>query len=127
MNPRAFDPTAGKIRRSQAMSTFGVGAIVDLPTGSFMPLGLDHQDWHYSRLPQEDREVLTIHEPRLQRLLGVHEFRVVDEWNHTQSVCNHLVEETGRILVHVHALDCQSRDFRYHYPSQCVCESWIRL
>lgn len=70
-----FEPTAGKIRRSQAMSTFGIGAIVDLPRGSFMPLGLDQQDWHYSRLSQEDLEVLTIREPRLQRLLGVQEFR----------------------------------------------------
>ena len=33
----------GSVRRSQLVSGFGIGAIVDLEKGSFMPMGLD--DW----------------------------------------------------------------------------------
>jgi len=60
----------GTVRRSQLVSTYGIGAIVDLEKGSFMPMGLE--DWEYStRLPS-----LTIGEPRLQAMLGVSQFRL---------------------------------------------------
>ncbi|MET0370687.1 MAG: DUF1998 domain-containing protein [Sphingobium sp.] len=60
----------GTVRRSQLISTYGIGAIVDLEKGSFMPMGLE--DWEYStRLPS-----LTIGEPRLEAMLGVSQFRL---------------------------------------------------
>ena len=34
---------SGKVRRSQLISTYGIGAIIDLEKGSFMPMGLE--DW----------------------------------------------------------------------------------
>jgi Domain of unknown function (DUF1998). len=60
----------GKVRRSQLVSTYGIGAIVDLEKGSFMPMGLE--DWdNATRLPS-----LTINETRLQAQLGVSHFRL---------------------------------------------------
>jgi hypothetical protein len=60
----------GKVRRSQLISTYGIGAIVDLEKGSFMPMGLE--DWESAtRLPS-----LTIGEARLQAQLGVSHFRL---------------------------------------------------
>lgn len=60
----------GKIRRSQLVSTFGIGAIVDLEKGSFMPMGLD--DWEpVTKLPS-----LAVREPRLEKMLGVSHFRL---------------------------------------------------
>jgi hypothetical protein len=60
----------GAVRRSQLVATYGIGAIIDLEKGSFMPMGLE--DWEYStRLPS-----LTIGEPRLEAMLGVTQFRL---------------------------------------------------
>lgn len=60
----------GKVRRSQLISTYAIGAIVDLEKGSFMPMGLE--DWESAtRLPS-----LTIGEARLQAQLGVSHFRL---------------------------------------------------
>ncbi len=60
----------GKVRRSQLISTYGIGAIVDLEKGSYMPMGLE--DWEsVTRLPS-----LTISEARLQAQLGVTHFRL---------------------------------------------------
>ena len=60
----------GSVRRSQLVSSFGIGAIVDLEKGSFMPMGLE--DWErVTRLPS-----LSIGEPRLQAMLGVSHFRL---------------------------------------------------
>ncbi|WP_414859630.1 DrmB family protein [Piscinibacterium candidicorallinum] len=60
----------GRVRRSQLVSTYGIGSIVDLEKGSFMPMGLD--DWESAtRLPS-----LTIGEARLQAQLGVTHFRL---------------------------------------------------
>ncbi|MGE3476440.1 MAG: DrmB family protein [Rhodospirillaceae bacterium] len=65
----AIEPL-GSVRRSQLVSTFGIGAIVDLEKGSFMPMGLE--DWErVTGLPS-----LTIGEPRLQAMLGVSHFRL---------------------------------------------------
>jgi hypothetical protein len=67
-NP-GVDPV-GRIRRSQLISTYGVGAIVDLEKGSYMPMGLE--DWERAtRTPS-----LSIIEDRLQILLGVDHFRL---------------------------------------------------
>jgi hypothetical protein len=65
----AIEPL-GRVRRSQLISTYGIGAIVDLDKGSFMPMGLDDLD-RPSALPS-----LTIGEARLQALLGVDHFRL---------------------------------------------------
>ena len=60
----------GSVRRSQLVSSFGIGAIVDLGKGSFMPMGLE--EWERAtRLPS-----LTIGEPRLQAMLKVSHFRL---------------------------------------------------
>ncbi len=65
----AIEPL-GTVRRSQLVSTFGIGAIVDLEKGSFMPMGLE--DWErVTGLPS-----LSIGEPRLQAMLGVSHFRL---------------------------------------------------
>lgn len=60
----------GRVRRSQLISTYGIGAIVDLEKGSYMPMGLE--DWErVTKLPS-----LSIGEARLQALLGVDHFRL---------------------------------------------------
>src|ERR1041384_1122614 len=53
-------PVLGEIRRSQLVTTFGVGAIVAIGDESFMICGLD--DWPVT--------VPDLHEPRLERSLG---------------------------------------------------------
>lgn len=59
----------GSVRRSQLITTYGIGAIVDLEAGSFMPSGLE--DWaNATRFPS-----LSISEPRLQVQLAVSHFR----------------------------------------------------
>lgn len=64
-----IDPL-GSVRRSQLISTYGIGAIIDLEKGSFMPMGLDDLE-SVTRLPS-----LTIGEPRLEAMLGVTHFRL---------------------------------------------------
>ena len=66
-------PWLGKIRRSQVITTYGIGAIVDLEPGSFMPLGLEEWD-KQTRLARKSS--FTIFESRLQAQLGVEEFRM---------------------------------------------------
>jgi len=73
----SFVPSAGKARRSQGISTFGVGAIVDLTTGSYMPLGLFHMDQQWYGMTKEAKDTATFYEPRLQKLLGVKAFRTL--------------------------------------------------
>ena len=67
--PPAIEPL-GSVRRSQLISTYGIGAIVDLEKGSFMPMGLDDLEGA-TRLPS-----LTIGESRLEAMLGVNHFRL---------------------------------------------------
>jgi len=65
----AIEPL-GTVRRSQLVSTYGIGGIVDLEKGSFMPMGLE--DWETAtRLFS-----LNISEARLQTQLGVTHFRL---------------------------------------------------
>jgi hypothetical protein len=60
----------GRVRRSQLISTYGIGAIIDLEKGSFMPMGLD--DWEsVTRSPS-----LMVREGRLQAQLGIDHFRL---------------------------------------------------
>ncbi len=63
----------GSVRRSQAISTYGIGAIVDMEDGSFMPMGLE--DWD-SQISAERRNASVIYEPRLQAQLGIDHFRL---------------------------------------------------
>lgn len=65
----AIEPL-GSVRRSQLVSAFGIGAIVDLEKGSFMPMGLE--DWERTTR----RPSLRIGEPRLQSMLQVNHFRL---------------------------------------------------
>jgi Domain of unknown function (DUF1998) len=63
----------GKVRRSQAITTYGIGAIIDLTAGSVMPLGLE--EWE--NVSRGGRLApMTVHEPRLQGQLGVSFFRL---------------------------------------------------
>jgi len=71
----------GKIRRSQAVSTFGPGSIVDLRSGakgggpvSIIAAGLD--DWDSLTPAPGIRNTQAIFEPRLQKILNVRGFRL---------------------------------------------------
>lgn len=55
------------LRRSQAITTFGPGSIVDLRFSSVMMAGLDF--W-------PDKHAIITHEPNLERILHVDEFRI---------------------------------------------------
>ena len=57
---------AGELRRSQILTTFGPGAIVDLPRFSGIMAGID--SWKIERFP--DPEKAKIHERNLEKLLG---------------------------------------------------------
>lgn len=63
----------GSVRRSQMISTYGIGAIIDLEHGSFMPMGLE--DWE-SQTRGGRITAMNISESRLQRQLGVTHFRL---------------------------------------------------
>lgn len=54
---------AGELRRSQTITTFGCGAIIDLPRFSGIMAGLD--SWEIQRFPEGK-----IHERNLERMLG---------------------------------------------------------
>jgi hypothetical protein len=56
---------AGELRRSQIITTFGAGAIVDMPRLSGIMAGID--SWSRNHLP---REKYKIHERNLEKLLG---------------------------------------------------------
>jgi hypothetical protein len=67
--PAGIEPL-GTVRRSQLISTYGIGAVIDLEKGSYMPMGLE--DWEdATRLPS-----LSLQEARLQAQLGVSHFRL---------------------------------------------------
>ncbi|MGW9449855.1 DrmB family protein [Streptomyces sp. NPDC055632] len=64
-------PRRGAVRRSQAITTYGVGSLIAVDHESFVVSGLDGADTHW-RLDESPR----IHERRLARLLGVQYFRL---------------------------------------------------
>lgn len=66
-------PFLGKIRRSQVITTYGIGAIVDLEPGSFVPLGLE--EWE-KQTSNARKSSFIIFESRLQSKLRVDEFRM---------------------------------------------------
>jgi hypothetical protein len=71
-NIQAASPV-GEVRRSQIITTYGIGAIVDLEDGSFMPMGLE--DWEQqTRAGRVAASVIS--EARLQAQLGVDHFRL---------------------------------------------------
>ncbi|MET9898441.1 DUF1998 domain-containing protein [Streptomyces sp. NPDC006446] len=64
-------PRRGAIRRSQMITTYGVGSLIAVDQESFVVSGLDGADAHWSA-----DESPRIHERRLARLLGVQHFRL---------------------------------------------------
>lgn len=62
--PEQYLLKGGKLRLSQIITTFGPGAVVDLPSESVMVAGIDR--WPAGQI---------IHEPRLESALGVTSFR----------------------------------------------------
>jgi hypothetical protein len=71
--PNTAVAAVGAVRRSQAITTYGIGAVIDLESGSFMPMGLE--DWD-SQISAERRSAAIIYEARLQGQLGVDHFRL---------------------------------------------------
>jgi hypothetical protein len=67
MKPKAKKPPSGEIRQSQIISTFGPGAMVDLPTHSVLISGLNHWMGDRRRI-REDRL-----EGRVCELLGINQ------------------------------------------------------
>lgn len=63
-----------KLSASQVLSTFGVGAVLPLGNESFMVMGTDQ--WP-SNIPGGELISHRIFEPRLQKILGIQEFRTV--------------------------------------------------
>ncbi|MER7197805.1 hypothetical protein CG723_15565 [Streptomyces sp. CB01635] len=61
----------GAVRRAQAITTYGVGAMIAVDQESFIVSGLDDAEEHWNR-----DESPRIHEQRLSRLLGVGHFRL---------------------------------------------------
>ncbi len=61
---RSYTPKGAKLRPSQIITTFGPGAVVDLPEESVMIAGIDR--WPLGAI---------IHEPRLEHALEVKQFR----------------------------------------------------
>lgn len=62
--PQQYPVKGGKLRPSQIITTFGPGAVVDLPSESVMVAGIDR--WPAGQI---------IHEPRLESALGLAGFR----------------------------------------------------
>ncbi|MGW0772452.1 DrmB family protein [Streptomyces sp. NPDC002835] len=64
-------PRRGAVRRSQAITTYGVGSLIAVDHESFIVSGLDGAEQHWSAA-----ESPRIYERRLARLLGVQHFRL---------------------------------------------------
>ncbi|MFI8943998.1 DrmB family protein [Streptomyces syringium] len=64
-------PRRGAVRRAQAITTYGVGALIAVEQESFIVSGIDdaERQWPHDEAP-------VIHEPRLARVLGVSRFRL---------------------------------------------------
>ncbi|MGI8908111.1 MAG: DrmB family protein [Candidatus Sumerlaeaceae bacterium] len=73
----SFRPVVGNTRRSQAVLTWSVGSIIDLPNGSFMPLGLDfiEEELQHGGVQSSHVYELRFHEDRLEKLLHVRHFQ----------------------------------------------------
>ncbi|MES4891644.1 DUF1998 domain-containing protein [Streptomyces sp. NPDC096012] len=64
-------PRRGAVRRSQMITTYGVGSLVAVDNESFIVSGIDdaHRSWSLDEAP-------IVHEHRLARVLGVSHFRL---------------------------------------------------
>ncbi|MDJ1134508.1 DUF1998 domain-containing protein [Streptomyces iconiensis] len=69
--PRRTHPVKGAMRRSQMITTYGVGGLVAVDNESFIVSGLDNADRAWAR-----DEAPPVREPRLATLLGVTHFRL---------------------------------------------------
>ncbi|MFC9912711.1 DrmB family protein [Streptomyces sp. NPDC127197] len=69
--PRLAFPRRGSVRRSQMITTYGVGSLIAVDNESFIVSGIDdaHRSWSLDEAP-------IIHEHRLARVLGVNHFRL---------------------------------------------------
>lgn len=72
--PVIYDYSLGNVRSSQTLYNCGPGSIVDLTTGSYMPMGLDYQEIRLNSLGPY-KEVSKIREERLEKLLEVEHFQ----------------------------------------------------
>nr|MBC8556081.1 hypothetical protein [Candidatus Brocadiales bacterium] len=67
------------IRRSQLITTWGIGQMIDLPgNDSLMLAGLEAWERHYGRA--EDLNEFVFNDSRLSRRLGVKNFRLPPEY-----------------------------------------------
>ncbi|MFI8945044.1 DrmB family protein [Streptomyces sp. NPDC053750] len=69
--PRLALPRRGSVRRSQMITTYGVGSLIAVDNESFIVSGIDdaHRSWPLDEAP-------IIHEHRLAHVLGVSHFRL---------------------------------------------------
>ncbi|MEV5336311.1 DUF1998 domain-containing protein [Streptomyces werraensis] len=69
--PRLALPRRGSVRRSQMITTYGVGSLIAVDNESFIVSGIDdaYRSWSLDEAP-------IIHEHRLARVLGVSHFRL---------------------------------------------------
>ncbi len=69
--PRLALPRRGSVRRSQMITTYGVGSLIAVDNESFIVSGIDdaYRSWPLDEAP-------IIHEHRLARVLGVKQFRL---------------------------------------------------
>lgn len=69
--PRLALPRRGAVRRSQMITTYGVGGLIAVDNESFIVSGIDHahESWSLDEAP-------IIHEHRLAHVLGVRYFRL---------------------------------------------------
>jgi hypothetical protein len=122
MSPRAH----GQIRRSQVITTYGPGALVDLPRYSAIVGGLntwpntsDLEEIVEPRLVRKLQEMTGVHSPRLyapppdtddlqQPVKGIGAWRF-PEWFVVQETSTAEGRERSRRLVHRKALDAKGR------------------
>ncbi|MET9383438.1 DUF1998 domain-containing protein [Streptomyces sp. NPDC002928] len=69
--PRLAFPRRGSVRRSQMITTYGIGSLIAVDNESFIVSGIDdaHRSWSHDEAPR-------VHEHRLARVLGVSHFRL---------------------------------------------------
>ncbi|MBK8979629.1 MAG: DUF1998 domain-containing protein [Planctomycetes bacterium] len=90
----------GEIRRSQVVTTYGPGAIVDFRAGSqgdaaISAVAAGLEAWQ--KVPDQYADATRIHEPRLQKLLNVKHFRLApvaprDKWKHSNKPASVFLE-----------------------------------
>lgn len=104
-------PAAGRARRSQLVTTYGIGSIIDLVSGSYMPLGLENIEKQSGRFLSQFK----IAELRLQSLLKKSRFygAIIPRADH--------VTEWGQRVEHPFALPVT------RFPNWLECTNCHRL